>query len=71
MPDFPARELRPGYVLATGDTVTYVSSYTAGGDLMVKVAAANGRSHVYEHPADVMFFDVDTTFYDQLREGAT
>ena len=71
MPDFPARELRPGYVLATGDTVTYVSSYTVAGELMVKVVQENGANSVFDYPADAVFFDVDTTFYDQLREGAT
>lgn len=71
MADFPAAELRPGYVLTTGDTVTYVSSYTVDGDLMVKVASANGSPSVFEYPADAVFYDIDTTFYKQMTEGTT
>ncbi len=71
MPTFTAEELRIGYRLASGDTVTYVSTYKdARGELLVQVTAQNGTKSVYEYPADAEFFDVDTKFYDTFKEEA-
>ena len=71
MQDFTAENLRPGYVLASGDTVKFVSLYEANGEILVQVTAQNGEKSVYEYPADLVFYDVDTTFYEQMRERAT
>ena len=71
MQDFTASELRPGYVLVSGNTVMHVSTVTVGGVRLVQVATQNGKRYATNYPADTMFYDVDTTFYDQLTEGAT
>ena len=70
MADFTAKELRPLYRLASGDVVKFVSLYEANGEILVQVTAQNGEKSVLEFPADAVFLNVDTTFYEQMTEGA-
>ena len=62
--DFTAQELRPGYVLVSGNTVMDVSTVPDTAERIVQVVTQNGERYVTEYPADTMFYDVDTTFYD-------
>ena len=64
MRDFTAQELRPGYVLVSGNTVMHASTWGVEGERITRVATQNGERYVTEYPADTMFYDVDTTFYD-------
>ncbi len=71
MPDFPASDLQIGYRLASGDTVMVVSTVPDTAGRIIQVTTQNGTRFTNDYPADAVFFNVDTTFYDQLREGAT
>lgn len=63
MQDFTASELRPGYVLVSGNTVMNVTTVIRP-PWVVRVTTQNGERYVTDYPADTMFYDVDTTFYD-------